>query len=97
MIKIILSAFGGIVACAIFFWMSLTSSISPDDVVINNIMKVIPATGQTIESQVDKLKLTILLNNKSTKPLFDETKGYFYTIYIYHPPSNKFLTWIGYT
>lgn len=89
--KLILSFF---VIIVFLYWISLSPTISPDDVEITNYMKIIPSSSeQSTANQVDKLMLTIFLDNKTSKPLVNENKDYFYTVYIYNPPAYRYLSY----
>lgn len=71
--------------------MTLSPSIKPDDIEITNYMELLSTTQNSIENQVDKVKLEISLNNKASKPLVNENGEYFYTVYIYIPKSYLYL------
>ncbi|CCQ95195.1 exported hypothetical protein [[Clostridium] ultunense Esp] len=91
--KFVLSIFGIFVTVALLFllWLSQTPTISPKDVELKITMDNIPGSGLSEENQVPRQKLTILLDNKSSNPLIDMSKGYFYTVYVYHPLNYRYI------
>jgi len=91
--KFLISFF--VVGLAVVFlcWMSLFPTISPDDVELTNYVEIIPSTEQSSANQGDQLILTIFLDNKASKPLVNEYKDYFYTVYIYNPPAYRYLSY----
>lgn len=86
-----MSIFVVVFACIFTYWMTLSPSIKPDDIEITNYMELLSTTQNSIENQVDKVKLEISLNNKASKPLVNENGEYFYTVYIYIPKSYPYL------
>ncbi|MGG5253877.1 hypothetical protein ACQYAD_10305 [Neobacillus sp. SM06] len=89
--KFLLIFLGSFLIFGIFFWSLLSPSISEDDVQLTNDIKIISTSGQSDKNQVDKLEVSILLKNKSSKPLFNKKKDYLYTVYLYNPSSYRFL------
>lgn len=91
--KLLISFFVVVLAVIFLFWFSLSPTISPDDVELNNYMKIIPSTEQLLANQTDQLMLTIFLDNKGSKPLVNDYKHYFYTVYLYKPPAYRYLSY----
>ncbi len=83
---------GFFVVLVFLYWLSLSPTISQDDVELTNYIKIIPSSEQSL-NQTNQLMLTIFLDNKASKPLVNENKDYFYTVYIYKPPAYKYLSY----
>lgn len=90
--KILFGSFLVVGLSIIIFIISITSNISPDDIELYSTLRPLIPSSSSIEKQAKKVKLTINLNNKSPKILFNRTDGYFYTVYIYTPQGYNFLT-----
>lgn len=91
--KFLIRFFVVVLAVVFLSWMSLSPTNSPDDVEITNYMKIIPSTELSSANRADQLMLTIFLDNKTSKPLVNENKDYFYTVYIYNPPAYRYLSY----
>lgn len=86
-----LSLFLLLVVLGLLFWLNLSPDISPENIEVTSLLNPMSA-GQVQPDNTSKYLLTISLNSNSAKPLVNELKGYFYTVYIYTPPGFRFIT-----
>lgn len=79
------------VVFGLLFWLNLSSDISPENIEVTALLNPM-STEQAPLNNTSKRLLTISLNSNTAKPLVNELKEYFYTVYIYTPPGFRFIT-----